>query len=92
MLPSNQVGLRLLFGGDHLVEDVTDIARQDDILQRDGAHTHAERLHLTAHVGRHGLVDVRLIGEYLFERAFSERLAHRDLQRAVQILACVFHG
>src|SRR5580692_1544805 len=89
---ANQVSLRLLFGGDYLVENVANVSGQDDVLESNYAHANAIRFRLPAHIGRYCFVDVRLLREHLFQRALTERLTHGDLQRAIQVFANVLHA
>src|SRR5579863_1223629 len=89
---ANQVRLRLLFGGDYLVEDVANVSGQNDVLESNYTHANAIRFHLPAHIGRYCFVDVRLLREHLFQRALTERLTHGDLQGAIQVFANVLHA
>src|SRR5215472_6697992 len=83
--PANQVGLRLLFGSDHLVENVANISGQNDVPESDGAHSNTIDFHLPAYFDRYRFVDVGLLREYLFQGALAERLPYGDLQHAVEV-------
>jgi hypothetical protein len=49
-------------------------------------------LHFPADLGRNGFVDVRLFREHLLQGALAERLAHGDLQSAVEVFVDVLQA